>query len=64
MFYICLQAVEAETTYKACVAEANSRQQELEKIKVRECRNFLKSSFLTFPVCGTEELMLFNLCEF
>ncbi len=30
-----LQAAEAETTYKACVVEANNRQHELEKVKVR-----------------------------
>lgn len=28
------KALEAETTYKACVMEANERQQQLEKVKV------------------------------
>lgn len=34
LFIVSVQAAEAETTYKACVAEANLRQRALEKTKV------------------------------
>lgn len=35
MNHFGFQSAEAETTYKACVAEANHRQRSLEKVKVR-----------------------------
>lgn len=48
--FVCTeQAAEAETTYKACVAEANFRQQELFKVKVSMllimCNFFFKKIF-------------------
>ncbi|ELU00074.1 hypothetical protein CAPTEDRAFT_206255 [Capitella teleta] len=33
LFVLCVKALDAETSYKGCVAEANHRQQELEKVK-------------------------------
>ena len=30
------KAIEAETTYKACVIECNNRQHDLDKVKVRK----------------------------
>ena len=36
--------MEAETTYKSCVVEANTRQNELEKVKV--ISNYTKTSII------------------
>ena len=41
-----MKATEAETTYKSCVIDANHRQAELEKAKVRysNCPNVIRIS--------------------
>ena len=46
---ICVQAMEAETTYKACVVEANNKQAELERVKV-SVYNWVTSLNLTQSV--------------
>ena len=39
------QSAEAETTYKACVAEANHRQRALEKVKVNTAQSKCTHSY-------------------
>ncbi|KAL5022399.1 hypothetical protein ScPMuIL_001554 [Solemya velum] len=55
------KAAEAETTYKACVADANSHQQELEKVKAELIAKIREQIFLCDQVIQTVTVDYFHL---